>query len=278
MLTALRDSDLELLRYCHELRFCTIDHLTALTGRHRQALNLRLKQLIAEKYIYRIKFPNPNQKHIYSIGSQGFKYLAYYGAIRLTDVPTRLRANELKLLFLSHTLLVTDIHAALILANRDRRYQLADWREGKELYESVTFYRDGTKIRLPVCPDAFFRIKSLEGGQDLAFALEADRGTTTHRTFNDKIVGYSKFLEQNRQVRSYGVKWFRVLTITLTRARADRLEVLARENLPIGLRKYFLFGSRASFSLPKTQGIHEQIFRPAAGAETSLVPSKKLTS
>lgn len=274
MLTAIRDSDLELLRYCHELRFCTIDHLAALTGRHRQALNLRLKQLIAEKYIYRIKFPNPNQKHIYSIGNQGFKHLAYQGVIDLADVPGRLRSNELKPLFLSHTLLVTDIHATLILASRDNQKRLSDWREGKELYESATFYEDGKKKRLPVCPDAFFTIEKHGDSQtSLAFALEADRGTTTRRTFDDKINAYWRFLEQNRQIKSYGVKWFRVVTITLTQARADSLADLASQTIPNRLQKYFLFASRGNFLPEDPSDIYSPVFRTANGAtSTSLVP------
>lgn len=246
MPTAIRDSDLEILRHVHELRFCTIDHLTALTGRHRQAINLRLSQLIAEKYIYRNKFPNPNHKHVYSIGSQGFKHLAYYGLIDLNDVPARLRTNELKPLFLNHTLLVTDIHAALILAGRESEKRLADWREGKQLYDSVTFYEDGKKKRLPVCPDAFFQIeKAGKPETRLAFALEADRGTTTRRTFYDKINAYWRFLEQNRQVKSYGVKWFRVVTVTLTNERAASLSQLAATIIPKKLRKYFLYKPRA---------------------------------
>jgi hypothetical protein len=247
MPTTLRDSDLEILRYSHELRFCTIDHLTALTGRHRQALHLRLQQLITEKYAYRIKFPNPNQKHIYSIGSQGYKHLAYHGLIGFENVPARLRTNELKPLFLDHTLLVTDIHATLILASRDSEKRLTNWREGKELYDSVTFYEEGKKKRLPVCPDAFFQIE--EEGKQLAYALEADRGTTTHRTFNDKINGYWRFLEQNRQVKAYDVKWFRVITVTLTQARADRLAKLASQSIPAKFLKYFLFTPKTDFLL-----------------------------
>lgn len=239
MPTNIRDSDLEILRYCHELRFCTIDHLTTLTGRHRQALSLRLLQLIAEKYIYRTTFPNPNQKHVYSIGTEGFKLLAYRGLIHFDDVPTRLRTNELKSLFLSHTLLVTDIHAALILASRDRATRLADWREGRELYDSVTYYDSGRKIRLPVCPDAFFQIE--KGTTRLAYALEADRGTTTRRTFEAKLNAYWRFLEQHRQIKAYGVKWFRVVTVTLTQKRADGLAEMATKTLPGKLRKYFLF-------------------------------------
>ena len=273
MLTTIRDSDFEILRHCHELRFCTINHLAALTGRHRQALNLRLQQLIAEKYIYRIKFPNPNQKHIYSIGSLGFKHLAYYGVIRLADVPTRLRTNELKPLFLSHTLLVTDIHASLILASQDSQKRLADWREGKELYESVTFYDAGRKIRLPVCPDAFFSIEKANPDSHLAFALEADRGTTTRRTFDDKIKAYWHFLEQNRQQMSYAVKWFRVVTVTLTQPRADSLADLAAQTLPDRFKKYFLFASRQRFSLQLPEPIYEPIFITAkSGSPARRVP------
>ena len=245
MPTTIRDSDLDILRYCHELWFCTIDHLTALTGRHRQAINLRLSQLIAEKYIYRNRFPNPNQKHVFSIGSQGFRYLAYHGVIRLDDVPARLRTAELKPLFLDHTLLVTDIHAVLILASREGKDRLVDWREGKQLYESVTFYENNKKKRLPVCPDAFFQIE--KNGNRFAYALEADRGTTTRRTFDDKINAYWRFLEQNRQIKAYGVKWFRVVTITLTKARADSLSALAEQSLPRKLTGYFLFIVRKNF-------------------------------
>lgn len=242
MPTTLRDSDLEILRYCHELRFCTIDHLIALTGRHRQALHLRLQQLIAEKYIYRIKFPSPNQKHIYSIGSQGFRQLAFNGAIPLTKVPARLRTNELKPLFLEHTLLITDIHMRLIIEGRNGTKRLVEWREGKELYESVSFFENGKKIRLPVCPDAFFQIE--EDGVRRAYALEADRGTTTRRTFDNKIIAYWHFLEQSRQIRAYRVKWFRVLTVTLTEPRAEGLAEQAALSLPQKYAKYFQFSSQ----------------------------------
>ncbi len=262
MPTVIRESDLEILRYCHELRFCTIDHLTELTGRHRQALNLRLQQLIGERYVFRNRFPNPNQKHIYSIGTNGFKLLAYHGLIPFEDVPARLRTRELKPLFLNHTLLVTDIHTALILASRGSEMRLANWREGRDLYDSVTYYDAGRKIRLPVCPDAFFGIdRNGYPETRLSFALEADRGTTTRRTFEDKLNAYWRFLEQNRQTKAYGVKWFRVVTVTLTQSRADGLATLASESLPERFRKFFLFGSQEHFSLERPDGIFSAIYR-----------------
>ncbi len=243
--TTIRDTDLELLSHIHELRYCTIDHLMMLTGRQRQAINLRLQKLIAEKYVHRIRFDNPNHKHIYSLGSQGFRHLAFSGVIGLDDIPARLRTAELKPLFLAHTLLVTDIHTRLILASREGSYRLVDWREGKELYESVTFYENGRKNRLPVCPDAFFQIE--KNGNRFAYALEADRGTTTRRTFDDKISAYWRFLEQNRQARAYGVKWFRVLTVTLSDPRAKHLSEFSVGSILKKYAKSFYFASFKDF-------------------------------
>jgi hypothetical protein len=277
MPTKLQDSDRELLRYCHELRFCTVDHLVALTGRLRQSLNARILQLVAEKYIYRIAFPNPNQKHIYTIGTEGFKYLAHHGIISINDVPERFRANELKPLFLNHTIFVTDIHATLLLASRTSQLQLADWKEGKDIYDDVTFYEGSKKIRLPVCPDGFFSIANTarpDPNNRLAFALEADRSTTTRRTFNDKMKAYCQYLEQNKQEKFFGVKWFRVVTVTLTNARAESLAELAAETVPDKLKKFFLFTSRENFSLDNPQPIYKEIYQTPKDEKTvSLVPA-----
>jgi hypothetical protein len=186
------------------------------------------------------------------------------GLISLEDVPTRLRTNELKPLFLSHTLLVTDIHATLLLASRNSPLQLTDWREGKGIYDAVTFYEDGRKTRLPVCPDGFFLIANTTRSapnNSLAFALEADRSTTTRRTFDDKMKAYCQYLTQNRQQKMYGVKWFRVVTVTLTEARANSLAALAGETVPDRLKKFFLFTSRENFSLEAPNPIYTEIYR-----------------
>jgi hypothetical protein len=277
MATKLQDSDRELLRYCHELRFATIDHLVALTGRLRQSLNVRILQLAAEKYLYRITFPNPNQKHIYTIGTAGFQYLAHQGIVLIEDVPERFRANELKPLFLNHTLFVSDIHATLLLASRSSHLELSDWQEGKGIYDDVTFFEDGRKVRLPVCPDGFFTLRNTnrpEPTNRLSFALEADRSTTTRRTFDDKLRAYCNYLEQKKQEGKFNVRWFRVVTVTLTQARADSLRMLARESVPDRLQKFFLFTSREYFSLDEPDYIYYEIYRSAKDEKAaSLVPA-----
>lgn len=277
MATKLQESDRDLLRYCHELRFVTIDHLMALTGRLRQALNVRILQLAAEKYLYRIMFPNPNQKHIYTIGTAGFQYLAHQGLIPIDDVPVRFRANELKPLFLNHTLFVSDIHATLLLASRTSHLELSAWQEGKGIYDDVTFYDGGRKVRLPVCPDGFFTIRNTsrpEPKNRLSFALEADRSTTTRRTFDDKLRAYCNYLEQQKQETKFNVRWFRVVTVTLTQARADSLRALAREAVPDKMQKFFMFTSRERFSLDQPHPIYSEIYHtPKDDKRVSLVPA-----
>ena len=277
MTTKLQESDRELLRYCHELRFATIDHLVALTGRIRQALNARILQLVAEKYLYRITFPNPNHKHIYTIGTAGFQYLAHVGLIPIDDVPTRFRANELKPLFLNHTLFVSDLHATLLLASRTSHLQLSEWREGKGIYDDVTFLDGSRKVRLPVCPDGFFTLtntKRPEGANRLSFALEADRSTTTRRTFEDKLRAYCNYLEQQKQEAKFNVRWFRVVTVTLTQARAASLRALAHEAIPDKMQKFFLFTSREGFSLDDPHPIYSEIYHTAKDDKpASLVPA-----
>jgi hypothetical protein len=277
MATKLQDSDRNILRLCHDLRFATIDHLIALTGRIRQALNVRILQLAAEKYLYRITFPNPNHKHIYTVGTAGFQYLAHQGIIPIDDVPARFRANELKPLFLDHTLFVSDIHATLLLASRNSHLELADWQEGKGIYDDVTYYDGGKKVRLPVCPDGFFTLRNTnrpEPTNRLSFAIEADRSTTTRRTFDDKLRAYCNYLEQKKQETKFNVRWFRVVTITLTQARAESLRMLARESVPDRLQKFFLFTSREYFSLDEPDYIYLEIYHtPKDEKAVSLVPA-----
>jgi hypothetical protein len=276
MPTIIQDSDKDLLIYCQQLRFCTIEHLTSLTNRQPSSINRRLQTLIAEKYIYRIKFDNPNHKHIYTLDSNGYFYLAQKGIVSIEEVPHRFRLSELKPLFLQHTLFITDLHTTFLLASRNSHLQLADWQEGKSIYDDVMVSDKGQIIRYPVCPDGFFTVKNTnraEPNNRLAFVLEADRSTTTRRTFNEKMIAYSNYLLQEKQKEKFKVNWFRVVTVTLTNARAESLSNLARETVPDKLRKYFLFTSFENLSLEKPKQIFEPIFiTPKLNEKVSLIP------
>ena len=58
----------------------------------------------------------------------------------------------------------------------------------------------------------------------------------------------------------FGVDWFRVVTVTLTRARAESLCELAAQTVPEKMKKFFLFTSKENFSFAEPDAIYEQIF------------------
>lgn len=268
--------DFDLIAWCYELRFATIDHFIALSKRLRPALVRRIVKLLERGYLSRIVLTG--QKHIYTVGKAGLSLLAERGIAPPEKIDARLRASELKELFLKHALMIVDIHASLLLATRNSHLNLVRWEEGKELWDSIKVSEAGKPRRLPICPDGLFTLQDTNRPEDrsrLHFVLEADRSTMTQARFQDKIVGYWNYLQSGRQEKRYGMKNFRVVTVTLTEERAANLAQMAVDVTPPQLRKFFLFTSLKQFSLENPIPVLSDIFitsRDPQGDRTRLVP------
>jgi hypothetical protein len=87
-----------------------------------------------------------------------------------------------------------------------------------------------------------------EGANRTHFALEADRSTTSHARFEDKLRAYWNYIEQGLHEKKFGVRGFRVLTVTLTDERARNLCTLAASVIPERGRKYLLFAPLKNLS------------------------------
>lgn len=266
----LTEGDVEILTHVYQLRLSTIDHLVALTGRPRFALNRRLLKLTENKYLYckRRRF----EKYVYTINRAAGSILVERGIASPEVVNLRVRLHELTDLFLSHALMLTDIHVVLKLVSRESPIKLVEWREGKELYESVTVYEAGERVKLPVRPDAFFTLQDTrrEGYDLMGFFLEADRSTTTNKRFQKKIKGYSAYFEQGRYTEKYGFKGARVVTVTLTEARAVNLCAASREVLPSGNARFYYFTSTKHFSFENPAQILDAIFISPKDFDTDM--------
>lgn len=268
--------DLDLIKWCYELRFATIDHFIALSKRHRPALVRRIVKLLERGYLSRIVLPG--QKHIYAVGKAALQLLAENGIAPAEKIDARLRTSELKELFLKHALMIVDVHTALMLATRDTPLNLIRWQEGKELWDSIKVSEGGKQRRLPVCPDGLFTLQDTSRPEEknrLHFALEADRSTTTQARFKDKIVAYWNYLQSGRQEERYGMKHFRVVTVTLTDERAANLAQMAADATPPALKKFFLFTSLKQFSIENPAPILGDIFitpRDLENGSVRLVP------
>jgi hypothetical protein len=270
------DGDLDLLRWCYELRFATIDHFTALSKRHRPALVRRIVRLLERGYLTRFVFPG--QKHIYAIGKAAIPTLVEQGIAPPEMLTARFRTGELKELFIKHAAMIADIHAALMLATANTSISLIAWKEGQELYDSVTVQEKHERRKLPVRPDAFFTLRDtdrLPEKDTLSFFLEADRSTTTHARFMEKVTAYWSYLDQGLYTKRYSRRFFRVVTVTLTEERAANLAGDARRALPPQAHRFFLFTSLKQFSLERPQAVLGDVFitpREPGGQRTRLVP------
>lgn len=272
----LTENDVEILKQVYHHRLLQIDHLIALTERPHKRLHRRLLKLLERNYLARIVLPT--QKHIYTLGRAAAPALVEQGIAPKELIDFRLRHHELKELFLKHALMIVEIHAALEIAARSSHIKLIAWNEGQELFDSVTIREHGRARRLPVRPDGFFVLQDTERPPErntLPFFLEADRSTTTHARFMEKITAYWEYLNQGLYTRKYNRKFFRVVTVTLTNERAANLATDARAALPVPAHKFFLFTSLKRFSLENPQAILEAIFitpRDLNGHHSPLVP------
>jgi hypothetical protein len=257
----LTDRDVELLRLIYEHRFLQRDHLAALSERPVKRLHRRIFTLFQNGYLTRIKLPQ--QRHIYGLGKKALGVLVEQGIGDESLLFARLRAHELKEFFLKHELMIVDIHVALGLASRKGAVKLRDWKEGRELFDKVSAHTERGLVELPIRPDAFFSLEDSRrpvGANRLNFFLEADRSTTTQARFREKLLGYWHYFEQGLHSKKYEVKHVRVVTITLTEARAENLVKLATSLLPERARKYFLFASRTQFSIEHPDPVLDAVF------------------
>lgn len=271
---ALVSGDLEILKLLYEYRLLRREHLSALTQRPAKRLHRRLFKLVQNGYLTTIRLPQ--QKHIYGLGRAALPALVEQGTADPEILTQRLRIHELKELFLKHEMMIVDIHVMLALAGRAGDLQLCAWREGRELYDSVAVTDHDGIHKLPIRPDAFFSIEDSRrpAGENRAHRfLEADRSSVTHTRFSDKLRAYWHYLVAGLHVKKFGIKNFRVITVTLTPERAKNLCALAASMLPERARKYYLFASIKNFSLENPGSIFGSVYlSPRTGGAEARYP------
>jgi hypothetical protein len=261
---SLVDGDMAVLRAVYEFRFLRREHMSALTGRPAKSLHRRLIGLVYSGYLLATRLPQ--QKHIYSLGRAGVTALIAEGVIKDESAFRRIRTSELKELFLKHEMMIVDQHVVLRLAERVGEFRLVHWEEGRGLYDAVIVTDHHGFTKLPVRPDAFFAIEDTrrdEGKNRFHFFLEIDRSTMPHTAFREKLRAYRHYREQGLHAKKLGIQSFRVLTVTLTGARARNLRDLAGAMLPEGARKHFLFTGMDNYSLEGPNRIFGDIYLSA---------------
>lgn len=228
--------DKEILSLVYNYRFIDSKIICALTEGSEQGITKRLQKLYHAGYLDRPR--EQVRKLISRSGKPHYIYgLADKGAEALKEYPEAGNIHKSKWSknnrdaterYLDHVMMITNFRATLTLILKDNRnFHFLDWQQ-QDLKEEVMIH-DGLvkKRRAFIIPDAFFILKSPAG--KALFFLEADRSTTTSQRYLNKLRAYWHYWKSGKHLDKYGIKGFRVLTITLSNQRRDNLRDIAKQ-------------------------------------------------
>jgi len=166
---------------------------------------------------------------VYTLARPGARELARFKSISTLGLAT---VRKPSYLFLEHGLRISDFMCSLEAALKGSEARLLSWRSERQLKNARGRalkvphpFEFGEKI--PIIPDGFFSL----GIRDRAehFSLEADRGTMSLFAMKKKLLGYIQLYRKGLHCSYFGVPHFRVLLVTSTPNRRDKLREALHE-------------------------------------------------
>lgn len=279
------DRSLAIIATIARYRFIPTSLLVPLVAGNEDVTHRHLQTLYHRGYVSRFAFPRngfPGEFHYYLDNTAALELLVEHAgvsrdALDFDEVrrnrekayaeihePTKAEDALGRLLFLKHEMVISRFHAMLELACResDETVELAEWRQGSELWSTVSVRKlvrdqggawteDEAVEKLPHRPDAFFTLRFLkepEGQNRAHFFYEADRKRTATKKFKQKLRAHFHFIvRQRKHEEKYGIKRVRAVLIETTdTAWAEELREAARHRIVSGERPTSLFWFTAS--------------------------------
>lgn len=236
-------------------------------------LDRRLTKLYRNGYLDRMRtaYGGP---FLYAISDRGSQLLKGDDdrAERLTETLTEGRRGwqeknrALSTLFLTHTLAIARVRAALTVAGRKTGWTVTRFEAfGTELAVRITAGKKTTTLR----PDALVTLTHGDrpsGRNTLHYFLEADRSSMHHDKMARKFRSYEAMRGANLHSRHYALDPFRVLIVTKSNARATELaNLVAGDRVhfeePNTMRKLFRVTSETNF-LDHPENIAADVWTP----------------
>ncbi|MCK4351858.1 replication-relaxation family protein [candidate division WOR-3 bacterium] len=217
---ALQDRDTAMIKACYKYRWLSREQLQRLFNFHCiTRINIRLRKLYDNKYLSRRFLPasRGSSQAIYSLGIKGVDLVSELTGEAPKIIKQKRKENlEVKEIFLTHNLLVSDVRIAFWLAIKNHQdMKWLRWIDERELQIECR-----NKI---LQPDGYCQY--FYQGKLFNFFLELDRSTESNPRFlNSKVALYLKLAKSGLYQKIFGVKYFRVLIITLTEERLYNLK------------------------------------------------------
>jgi len=264
----LQERDIEIVKLVYSYRFLNSDHIKALVDGSEQGILRRLQKLFHHGFLDRppsqILYPLAGpQKMVYALGDRGASLLAEKYGVDIAKIKWNEKNKEVKDRHIQHTLMISNFRTCLELAlSKIPDTNLLFWqRENpKELKDYVYIEDYGREIKAPIVPDGFFGIQDPKG--KMFFFLEADQSTMTNARFLKKMRAYWRWWKDGRHTKRFGIKAFRVLTITKTKQRKENLRKITKKADDRQVGSFmFWFTSEENYSLQRPESILEPIWQ-----------------
>jgi len=266
----LQPRDIQIIRLVYDFRFLNSDQINALVSGSEQGILRRLQKLFHYGFLDRPprQLINPlagTQKMVYALGDRGADLLAEKSPIDRGKIKWTEKNREVKDRHIEHTLMISNFRICLELALRNLPdVRLLFWqRENSQELKDYVYIQDhpGTRIRVPIVPDGFFAIEDPQ--DEMYFFSEADQGTMTNTRFLKKMKAYWHWgMKEKGHTKRFGIKTFRVLTITKTEQRKNNLRQITKQadNRKTG-SLMFWFTSEENYSIQKPESILKPIWQ-----------------
>jgi len=212
-------------------RFLTCRHLSMLYYKSENTCRERMSEFQEAGLVIRLFVPvtdGQKREAIYTLARPGAQELARLKGISQLGLASTRKPSYL---FLEHGLRISDFMCSLEAALKQSGNQLLSWRSERQLKPArgktlrvAHPFELGEKI--PIIPDGLFSLDM--GGKVEHFCLEADRGTMSVFAMRKKLLGYIQLYRKNLHRSYFGVPHFRVLLVTNTPYRRDKLRETLR--------------------------------------------------
>jgi len=235
----LTERDKRIVLAVYEHRLLRRDQIERLFFTQTAPCNQRLCRLWQHGYLQRLFKPVSfgSSQAVYALDKLGADLVSAELGIERNRIKWKRKNNQVEMLFMEHTLAINEFYVNLKeFLGQMPDVELLFWqRESKDLMDRVPD-PEGKRKHLPICPDAFFAIKTKAGSS--FFFLEVDMGTMSLGRFQTKVIAYRQYWKTGLYTQKYGFKSFRVITIANSPRRLDGLERVTRET---GAKSMFLF-------------------------------------
>jgi len=227
---SLADADKPILRDLFSYRFLQSGQLGLLRGRSSQVVRRAIrKRLVPGKYVVNMAQRFPTEEAAYTLGPEGFEFIAYEHRCSVSDLPYSKKINRVKSYFWKHTLLTNNVRIAFDLGSRTHeRVHLAravpEWEmdnpaSNKKEEKFVLWERlCGEEMNgkpLSFRPDALFLIHPQEQPDyKVAYFLESDRGTEdVAGKIREKFLAYRLYFDQLLFSKRFDARQMRCLFV-----------------------------------------------------------------